>query len=108
MSGNQTQIPVIQSSDASDLTQIQQNTNKVLRNIYNQLTTIQIQADEAEIIGEIKVANISVSTFQSMAGTNWVLCDGASCVGSSYSQLTGNNNVPNVSIGSFNSFIRIN
>lgn len=36
MSGNQTQIPVIQTKDAS-IVQLQQNTNKVLRNLHNQI-----------------------------------------------------------------------
>lgn len=39
VAGNQVQVPVIQTSDP-DKTQIQQNTNKVLRNLHNQIDTL--------------------------------------------------------------------
>jgi len=42
MVANQTQIPVIQTNSA-ELTQVQQNINKVLRNLFNQISQIQAQ-----------------------------------------------------------------
>lgn len=105
--GNQTQVPVIQTT-TPDLTQIQQNNNKVLRNLNNQITDLQIILDEMTIVGEIKIANLTVTQFQSIAGTDWLLCDGQICVGTKYSQLTGNNTVPNISLGSVNNFIKVN
>lgn len=107
MGANQTQVPVIQSQDQS-ITQLQQNANKVLRNINNQIVDLQTAINKMTIIGEIKIANLTVTQFQAIAGTNWLLCNGQSCVGTSYSQQTGNNTVPTLSLGSVNNFIRVN
>lgn len=107
MAANQVQIPVIQIQDAS-LTQVQQNVNKVLRNINNQVVMQQSLLDQTNIVGEIKIANLTLAEFQSVASADWVLCDGASCVGTKYSLLTGNNVVPTLSLGSVNNFIKVN
>lgn len=106
MSGNQRQIPVIQTADAN-ITQLQQNSNKVLRNISNQAISIQNSIDEMTIIGEVKIANLTVAQFQSIAGTNWLLTNGQSCVDTAYARLTGNKTVPTISLGSLNNFIRV-
>lgn len=107
MSGNQRQIPVIQTPDANQ-TQSQQNTNKVLRNLSNKIDELQSDINESTIIGEIKIANLTVAQFQGVAGTNWLLTNGQSSVGTKYSTLTGNNTVPNISLGAVNNFIRVN
>jgi len=104
--GNQTQIPVIQSPDP--LPQIQQNTNKVLRNLSDNIDQLQMQMDETEIIGEIKIANLTQAMFQGIAGDNWLLCNGQSCVDTSYSRLTGLNVVPTLTVSGINTFIRVN
>lgn len=104
---NQTQIPVIQTG-SGDLTQAQQNVNKVLRNIYSQVTDLQSDVTQTIIIGEIKIANVTLDQFQATTGKDWVLCDGSTCIGTEYSKLTKNNVVPNLTIGSINTFIRIN
>lgn len=104
---NQTQIPVIQTKDGT-ITQLQQNSNKVLRNLNNQIVSSQDFVNQMTIIGEIKIANLTVVQFQAITGTNWILCNGQSCVDTAYSRLTGNTTVPNISLGSVNNFIRIN
>lgn len=103
---NQRQVPVIQSKDETT-TLLQQNANKVLRNLSNQVDSLNSSINEITIIGEIKIANITVTQFQSVAGTNWLLTDGQSCVDTAYSRLTGNNVVPTTSFGGINTFIRI-
>lgn len=107
MAGNQTQVPVIQTSNG-DMTQVQQNANKVLRNLNNQITDLQTLVDQTNLIGEIKIANLTLAQFQSVAGEDWVLCDGGSAVDTKYSKLTGNNTVPNIALGSINNFIKVN
>lgn len=107
MAGNQTAIPVIQSQDPS-VTQLQQNANKVLRNLNNQITDLSASIDQQTIIGEIKIANLTLVQFQAIAGTNWILCNGQTCVGTTYSQLTGNKTVPTLTLGSVNNFIKVN
>lgn len=101
MASNQTQIPVLQHPDAL-VTQVQQNVNKVLRNIGN-------QANQANIIGEIKLAELSETQFQSQAGVSWLLCNGQSCTGTSYAAKTGNSVVPTISpLAGADYFIRVN
>lgn len=106
MAGNQRQIPVIQTPDAN-VTQLQQNSNKVLRNLSNNIISLQTSVNEMTIIGEIKIANLTVAQFQSIAGTNWLLTNGQSCVDTAYARLTGNKTVPTISLGSVNNFIRV-
>lgn len=105
--GNQRAIPVIQT-DNKDLTQVQQNTNKVFRNISDQADQLQIEMDQTIIIGEIKIANLTQPMFQGIAGDEWLLCNGQSCVDTEYSRLTGLNVVPTFTVGGINTFIRIN
>lgn len=107
MQANQVQIPVIQSQNM-DIVQLQQNANKVLRNINNQVGYVQTAINEMTIIGEVKIANLTVDQFQAITGNNWLLCNGQSCVNTAYSKLTGNNTVPTLSLGSVNNFIRVN
>ena len=104
---NQVQIPSVTTQNDA-LNQVQQNINKVLRNINNQIVSVQSFVNENTIIGEVKIANLSVTQFQAITGSNWVLCNGQSCIGSSYAQMTGQNTVPTISVGSLNNFIRIN
>lgn len=105
--GNQVQVPVIQSQD-SNVTQLQQNSNKVLRNLNNQINVLQSQMTQTEIIGEIKLATLTLAQFQSIAGTNWILANGQSSVGTTYAQLTGNNTVPTITVAGTTAFIKVN
>lgn len=107
VSNNQTQLPLIQTDDAT-VTQLQQNANKVLRNLNNQIVDLETFMDQMTIVGEIKIANLTTAQFQSVAGTNWILSNGQSSVGTAYSLLTGNNTVPNLTVGGINTFIRVN
>jgi ABC-type long-subunit fatty acid transport system fused permease/ATPase subunit len=107
ISSVQSQIPVIQNGDAN-LVQTQINTNKVLRSFYNQILSLQENISEISIIGEIKFANVSITQFQMVAGTEWILANGQSCVGTDYANLTKNNNVPNISVTGTTAFIRVN
>lgn len=91
MAGNQTQIPIIQHDD-KDVVQIQQNVNKVLRNLNNQSQANQGLA----IIGEVRSAFLTEEQFQKQAGENWLLCDGQDCEGSQYESITGNKTVPDM------------
>jgi len=104
---NQVQIPYLQTPDNS-LNQVQQNINKVLRNLNNQIVSINDSVEQLEIIGEIKLANLTLSQFQSTAGTNWILANGQSSVGTAYAQLTGNQTVPNISVSGTTAFIKVN
>lgn len=47
-------------------------------------------------VGSIIPSMLDLSTFQTETGTNWVLADGASHVGSQYNLLTGQTNVPDL------------
>lgn len=107
MSGNQRAIPVIQSPD-STVTLLQQNSNKVLRNLSNQIDNLNTSQAQTVIIGEVKLASLTLTQFQAVAGTDWILANGQSSVGTSYAQLTGNKTVPTVTVTGVNSFIRVN
>jgi hypothetical protein len=104
---NQVQIPVIQTPDANQV-QLQQNANKVLRNINNQSVVLQGTLSSMIIVGQVTIANLTELQFQSIAGTNWLLNNGQSCVDTDYSRLTGNNVVPTLTVGGINTFIRVN
>lgn len=107
MSGNQRQVPVIQTPD-SNVTLLQQNSNKVLRNLSNQIDSLQELVNETEIIGEVKFASLTLEQFQTIAGTNWILANGQSSVGTKYALLTGNNTVPTVTVTGTTTFIKVN
>lgn len=104
---NQVQVPVIQTSD-SNITQLQQNSNKVFRNLNNQISENTDAINQMTIIGEIKFANITLTQFQTIAGTNWILANGQSSVGTLYAQLTGNKTVPNITVTGTTAFIKVN
>lgn len=46
------------------------------------------------VVGEVRSAMISEADFQAQFGTEWVLMDGQSVVGSKYETITGNSIVP--------------
>ncbi len=105
---NQSQIPVLQHPDGV-ITQLQQNTNKGLKNFSNQTTAATNAIQSMTIVGEVKQAALSESQFQSVAGTNWLFCNGQSCVNTNYSRLTGNSFVPTITpAAGVNSFILVN
>ena len=107
MSANQRQIPVIQTGTQS-LTQIQQNSNKVLRNLSNQIDSLQTDINQMTVLGEVKIASLTLAQFQAIAGTNWILANGQSSVGTAYETLTGNKTVPTVTISGTTTFIKVN
>lgn len=104
---NQTQIPVIQSQDPIT-TQLQQNSNKVLRNLNNQVISNTTFATQNTIVGEIKLATLTLQQFQAVAGTDWIEANGQSSVGTKYAQLTKNNTVPTITVTGTTAFIRVN
>lgn len=104
---NQVQVPVIQTPD-SNITQIQQNANKVLRNLNNQINVLQSQVSQMEILGEIKLASLTLTQFQAIAGTNWILANGQSSVGTAYETLTGSKTVPTITVAGSTAFIKVN
>lgn len=107
VSAIQTQIPIIQNGDQA-LVQTQINTNKILRGISNQVFDNQDFVNQNTILGEIKLANLTLDQFQSIAGDDWILANGQECVNTSYSRLTGNNNVPTITFSGATAFIRVN
>lgn len=107
MGGNQTQVPVIQTNDGNQ-TQIQQNANKVLRNLNNQTVALQKLVGETLILGEIKLASLTLAQFQDIAGTNWILANGQSAVNTDYARLTHNNTVPTITVTGATAFIKVN
>ena len=104
---NQVQIPSVKTDDDA-LNQTQQNVNKVLRNLNNQIVNNTTSASQLNIIGEVKLANLTLAQFQSFAGTNWILANGQSSVDTAYSKLTGNNVVPNITVTGTTAFIKVN
>lgn len=72
MSGNQTQIPVIQTQD-SELIQVQQNVNKVLRNLFNQITNAANSSNlivdaNGILVGTVPELNVIQGTDISVSG----------------------------------------
>ncbi len=104
---NQIQIPLIHSKDGN-LTQTQTNTNKVLRNLNNQIVALQNSVNQLTILGEIKLSPLTLAQFQNEAGNTWILANGQSVVNTDYAKLTGINVVPNITISGTNAFIKVN
>jgi hypothetical protein len=104
---NQTSIPVIQNADQS-VVLLQQNANKVLRNLNNQIVQNTTDISQMTILGEIKLASLTLLQFQAIAGTNWILANGQSSVGTSYETLTGNKTVPTIIVAGSTAFIKVN
>ena len=104
---NQVQIPVIQTED-KDLTQVQQNTNKVLRNLNDQIVLLQDAMSLLTIIGEIKFAPLTLEQFQEVAGPTWIAANGQSSVGTTYALKFGVNTVPTISLAGTNAYIKVN
>jgi len=107
MSANQTQIPVIQTSNA-DVTQLQQNSNKVLRNLNNQIVSIQTTVDQIQGIGDVILSGLNLTQFQAIHGSNWIEANGQSSVGTAYETLTSFKVVPTVSVGGVTAYIKVN
>lgn len=104
---NQVQIPSVQTKDDS-LNQVQQNVNKVFRNLNNQIVATATEVNEMIIIGEIKFAPLTLAQFQAQAGNDWILANGQSSVGTQYALMFKTNVVPNVSVSGTTAFIRVN
>jgi hypothetical protein len=85
------------------------NTNQLQDNINSSLTSLGNEINKLTVIGAAMLSPITLDQFQRQAGPGWVLCNGASCVGTSYNKLTGFLTVPTeADIGVFHWFIRIN
>lgn len=107
MQANQTAVPVSQTQD-KELVQVQQNINKVLRNLNNQIVQLQTNVNQLMILGEIKFSNLTLGEFQHLAGDDWIQANGQSAVGTLYSSTYGFNVVPNISLAGTNAFIKVN
>lgn len=107
MAANQTQIPVIQNGD-NTITQLQQNANKVLRNVYNQFTELEVAVLQNTRVGDVQLSALSLTDFQDLAGSEWIAANGQSSVGTTYEDITGNKVVPTVTVTGVNSFIKVN
>ena len=107
MAANQRQIPVIQTPD-QNMTLLQQNSNKVLRNLSNQIDSLQTSLNQMEIVGEVKFASLTLAQFQDIAGKDWINANGQSAVDTAYAKLTGNTTVPNITLTGATAFIKVN
>lgn len=103
---NQTAIPYIQTEP--DLNQVQQNVNKVFRNMNNKVVALEDSVERLEIVGEVKLSTLTLAQFQQEAGSTWIESNGQSCVNTAYSKLTGNNLTPVVSVVGVNAYIKVN
>lgn len=104
---NQTNIPIFQTNNGA-LNLVQQNINKVFKNIYNQIVSNQETLNQMTILGEIKFSPLTLVQFQDQAGTNWIEANGQSSVGTLYAQTYKLNTVPNISVSGTNAFIKVN
>lgn len=104
---NQTAIPVIQSQ-SQEVTLLQQNANKVLRNLSNKIDLNTNDINQMTIVGEIKLASLTLVQFQATAGVDWILANGQTSVGTAYETLTGNKTVPTVTVPGVTAFIKVN
>ena len=107
MSGNQLSIPVIQN-ETPGLVQAQQNVNKVFKNLTNQVTSLQSTVSQIQGIGDIIFSPLTLSQFQTEHGSNWIIANGQSSVGTGYEKLTGNKTVPTVTLTGATAFIKVN
>lgn len=104
---NQTAIPIIQVSE-KDLVQIQQNINKVLRNLNNQIVDLQTQVSQLGVLGEIRFSALTLAQWQAETSTDWILANGQSSVGTIYANRYSLNTVPNISVSGTNAYIKVN
>jgi hypothetical protein len=104
---NQTNIPYMQTQNMA-LNQTQQNVNKVNNNNNNKIVSLQDQVAQMMILGEIKFAPFTLAQFQAQAGTDWILANGQSCIGTDYSKTYSQNTVPTISVPGTNAFIKVN
>jgi|ERR1700677_457241 len=104
---NQVQIPVIQTT-MMPLTQVQQNINKVFTNIYGQVTSIQTNVSTIQGLGDVILSPLTLTQFQTIHGTNWIVANGQSSVGTAYETLTNIKTVPTVTVGGVTAFIKVN
>lgn len=104
---NQVNIPVIQTQ-GSDLTQVQQNINKVLNNIYGQLVTLAGNVSLIQSVGDVLFSPLGLSQFQDSHGEDWVVANGQSSVGTTYQSITGNNVVPTITLSGATAYIKVN
>lgn len=104
---NQVQVPVIQTS-VNSLTQVQQNTNKVLRNINNQVVSIQNSLDTIQGLGDVIFSPLTLIQFQSIHSTDWIVANGQSAVGTAYETLTMNKTVPTITLSGATAYIKVN
>lgn len=107
VAGNQVNIPVIQTPTQS-VTQIQQNINKIFNNIYGQVTSLQTLVDQIQGLGDVILSPLTLSQFQTIHGTDWIVANGQSSVGTSYESLTNNKTVPTVSVSGVTAYIKVN
>jgi len=55
-----------------------------------------IEQGDLNPVGMIVAADLTPAQFQSLNGSSWVVCDGASCSGSKYANVTGQTLVPDL------------
>jgi hypothetical protein len=107
MANNQVNIPVIQTT-MMPLTQVQQNINKVLNNIYGQVTFLQSTVTQIQGLGDVILSPLTLTQFQTIHGTGWIVANGQSSVGTAYETLTKLQTVPTVTVGGVTAYIKVN
>lgn len=83
--------------------------NQLQDNIVTAVQAVSQQLNQITIIGEVKLSPLNLDQFQRQSGKNWVPCNGASCVNTTYSKITGNIVVPTIAdLTGSHYYIRIN
>lgn len=94
-------LPIVQTTDRN-VNQLQTNVNQAIQQVANAVFLV-------TIIGEVKLSPLTLAEFQNQTGKQWVLCDGSNVNGSTYTMLTNNQKVPNISkLAGCSYYIRIN
>ena len=61
----------------------------------NKIPVFEYYIDPKDLgIGEVRAADMTLSEFQAINGTGWIIADGSACTGSVYASVTGHSVVP--------------
>ena len=96
---DQVQIAIFKS-DNNDINQIQQNVNKVLRNLSQRI--------ETDKLGDVRFSTLNLSQFLAAHGQGWIAANGQNCQDTAYGALFVQKTVPNIVVAGTNAYIKVN
>ena len=67
-----------------------------LSDVPGERTVVEIPKSSLAVVGDVIHSMLTEAQFQSLRGTEWVLADGRSVVGSQYQTITGYSNIPDL------------